>query len=45
MKCEEHVDKFESGHTDTFVVKSKVCVGDMRKPVVRADGSGLGSGW
>jgi hypothetical protein len=45
LKSEEHVDKFESGHTDTFVVKSKVSVGALRKVVVRADGSGLGSDW
>jgi lipoxygenase homology domain-containing protein 1 len=45
LKSEEHVDKFESGHTDTFVVKSKVSVGALQKVVVRADGSGLGSDW
>jgi len=45
LKSEENADKFESGHTDTFVVKSKVSVGALRKVVVRADGSGLGSDW
>ena len=38
-------NEFERGKTDTFVVKSKVSVGALRKVVVRADGSGLGSDW
>ncbi len=44
-KSLNHTDKFESGHTDTFVHEAPLLRGGVCSVGVRFDASGLGSDW